>query len=738
MRKRHDFTINEMFANSIENYDAQENVDEKNDGYKRRAKEIDLTLPQIMSIYAYSKREQAEKHMLEGGFIFNANETVKGENGFEYTKNQAEPFRPSPESIVDIINTLTDEQKAYVDKMQNYLSDVMGAKGNEVSRTLFDIDLFKEKFYFPLKSSNEYLKIKNTPVTASSLINSGMTKEIIPGAKNPIILSSFDDVWADHVNKMSTYHALAVPLENFRKVFEYSINSDGSNAKSVRLAIQAVYGEAAKDYVQKFMDDLNGGIAVNREKGLFEKGFTKMKKTAVAVSLSVAIQQPTAIIRAMADIAPKYFFGLKVDKGSYSQKWAELKKYAPIAVLKEIGGWDAGGSRGVIDYLDKGSRLSKGKKVLRTIDEKSMWLAEQGDVIGWCTIWEAVKRETKAKYSDIDTKSDEFLTICGERFNDVVTQTQVYDSTFSRSGFMRSDNAFDRMATSFMGEPTTSVNMLYNAALQLKRGNINKRTAARTFGAVIAASIAAEALKGFIVALGDDDEDESYIEKYLQATLENPLKSMALYIPEMLPYMRDLISIFEGYGVERSDMQIYQDIVDAYKALDSQSKSGYRKAEDFIGAIGNVFGIPVKNAMKTGRQIYNIVRNIADDNYLSFDKWGNAAKDAMFGETTAADVNKALDKGKTEKAQEYIEHLLEDCDTDEEIKKKKSSIKRSVTTYWKPLYIEAYMQKDNTETLRIRRALYATGLYDDVGKTVQTWIKNSRDTDDDENFWGDW
>ena len=57
----------------------------------------------------------------------------------------------------EIISKLTADQKAFVDEMQTYLSDVMGAKGNEVSLAMYDVKLFREKHYFPLKSAHQYM-----------------------------------------------------------------------------------------------------------------------------------------------------------------------------------------------------------------------------------------------------------------------------------------------------------------------------------------------------------------------------------------------------------------------------------------------------------------------------------------------------------------------------------------------------------------------------------------------------
>jgi hypothetical protein len=62
-----------------------------------------------------------------------------------------------------------------------------------------------------------------------------------------------------------------------------------------------------------------------------------------------------------------------------------------------------------------------------------------------------------------------------------------------------------------------------------------------------------------------------------------------------------------------------------------------------------------------------------------------------------------------------------------EEKNAKSSVRSSMTSYWKPLYKQAYQSGDNTEMLRIRRILLSSDLYgssSDVVKTVRNWLKD--------------
>ena len=693
-----------------------------------------LSLEDIMSIYAYSRREQAIDHITKGGFVYDNSEFFtdtkeKGLKGkIKKERTTVKAYRLNDDMFYKIINSLTDEQKKFTEDMQGYLTQ-MGEKGNEVSRVLYGIDIFNEKIYFPLVSSHDFIQSTNNPAGEVALKNTGMAKATVPHARNPIVLKGFMDVWNEHINKMATYHAFVLPIENLNKVFNYTGYAHEDESVSVQTILKGVYGQAVNDYITNFITDLNGGVKAQSSGNLLTKGISLFKKTAVAASTSVVIQQPTAVIRAMAMINPKYF-AHKPDGVKHNEAWEELKKYAPVAIIKEMGGFDVGSGRQVGEYIT--AKEYKGKDKLKGFftdsayrDDALMWGATKADEMAWIYIWNAVKEEI-ADTTTYKVGSREFLDACGERFTDVITHTQVYDSVFSRSGHMRNKGEISKMATSFMGEPTTSFNMLYNAVLQAKRGNMSKGESAKIIGAVFGSIILAAVAKSFIYALRDDDEDEAYAEKYTQA-LTNSLKE-DLFVPNMLPYVSDITSLLSGWDVERTDMAILKDIKDAWDGLDSSSKSGYRKAEDLAGAIAAFGGIPLKNVMRTVREMYNAVANIFDENTAGAGDIGDAVTETIFGEESASDINEALSRGRTTKAKNIIDNLVsEKVEQGKTEKEAKASIKASVTSYWKAKYLQAYRDKDNAEMLRIRQILQSTGLYDDVIKTCQNWIKGMKD-----------
>ena len=804
--------------------------------------DVSMSLEQIMSLYAYSKREQADKHLEFGGFIFDdAIEITEKKLGvpLKYEVNDANPHRLMKEDLFAIIDALTKEQKGFVDEMQTYLSDVMGAKGNEVSLAMYDIKLYKEKNYFPLKTSRYFREFDPEKSATPKIKNSGFSKKTVPQAGNPIVLSNFMDVWAGHVNDMSMYHAFVLPLEDFMRVYNYSSTAGGYD--SVQQYIKNAYGSQANQYIEKLMDDLNGGARVDSSAGVINKGLSLFKKASVFASASVVVQQPSAMARALAYINPKYFAtsapsALNVAK--HKTLWEEVKKYAPVAVIKEMGYFDTGMGRSTVEWI-------KGNQTIREkLDDVLSKAPAIADELCWTHIWEAIKRETQAT-TKFDVNSEEFLERCGQRFTEVITNTQVYDSVLSRSGMMRSKDTGMKMATAFMAEPTTTVNMMVDGILQGKRGN--KSFTAKTVGAVASSIILNSILVALVYAARDDDEDETYLEKYVGSLTSELLDGFnpLTYIP----FVKDIWSIAQGYDVERSDMSVVSNLWSSIEGLFNENTSGLDKVIDTAGAISSLFGIPLKNILRDAKGMYNLTQTILSGTPTTGAGIGEAVEDAFKssiplwdrlhesdskadrlykailsgdqahidrvkatfkdqsaidsalksalrandsrihdaaqarldgniseytriareiiaeghfsqdivvaainsemntikkGESTqtestdtkdeatsiyrADDINIAFDNGDTSLALSIIDELVEmKMANGMDEKKAKSSIRSSMTSYWKPLYKQAYASGNTSEMQRIKQILYKSGLYGsatEVIKDVNSWLKN--------------
>ena len=603
---------------------------------------VKLTLGQIMSLYAYSKREAAAEHLRIGGVVIEGEAVRVNKLGMKvtYHLNDATSHQLGPDTLAEIIGTLSKEQMGFVDAMQDYLSTVMADKGNEVSLAMYGIKLFREKNYFPIKSAKQFVDQKNEPVGEVKLKNSGFTNKTVPKANNPMVLRDFMDVWADHVNEMSSYHAFVLAIEDFNRIINYQTARKEEIAPvSLKQTIQNYMGQEAVSAVRELIQSVNGGARVDPAATFVSKGINLFKKNAVFASASVVIQQPSAIVRAAALIDPKYFVGRTIDREKVNTTWEIIKKYAPVAGIKDMGYFDTNMGKSTVDYI-KGPEHDGVKDVLTGIvkreegsfDELLSMAPGYADKVTWCAIWEAVKRETAAKHPKIATRSEEFLKICGERFTDVITQTQVYDSVFARSGNMRSKDKLMGMATSFMAEPTTSINMIYDAFLQGSRGD--KAYMRRAIGAVVGAAVLNAVLKSIVYAERDDDDDETFGEKYVSALVAALKDDVLLLVPNSIPFVRDIMSIVQGYSVERMDMELADDLISAVNKLYSDKATGEEKILGILGSFGNLL-FPAKNMIREVEALINVIDTFRKSESQTAKGIRNAIREGWSGKTVS-------------------------------------------------------------------------------------------------------
>ncbi len=676
-----------------------------------------LALNEMFTLYALSKREQAKKHLLAGGLVL------------ESKNKLSPPFVLTQELIDGIAGKLTKEQKAFVEKMQKYLSEVMGAKGNEVTLQLYGIKLFGEEYYFPVESSDTYVRKAESKTKGEFKIkNASMTKEVNPNANNPIVVRDFMDIWSEHVNKMAMYHAFVLPLEDFTRVFNYKTGpTSEAKATSVRAALESTYGKGVTAYINNLLSDLNGGVRNQGGTEIPNKMVSMTKKGAVLASWSVTVQQPSAIMRACAHINPKYLAAAAPAITNYvnfkgrKKAWEECKKYAPVAIIKEMGYFDTGMGKSSADWIKADSTF------FEKVDDGLAKLPSIADEATWVYIWEAVKKEVADKES-FKTKED-FLKRAGERFTEVIRLTQVYDSTLSRSGFMRSKDGIVKMATAFMAEPTVTMNMLVDAAIQGKRvgGIRGAKKVAGTVGAIVSSTLLNSILKSVITAMRDDDEDKTYLEKYLGDVYANFLDDINPL--SYLPFVKDAVSIFTGYDVSRMDMTLISDLKRAIDALGSDKKSFAEKVDGLTGAVSAFLGVPYKNVSRDIQGIINTVKSFASDNKTTKVGIEMAIEEAHSGKKNSdgARIWKYYSSGEVSQAQTHIQRVIEEkmrggADEDEA----RGAVRTSVNSYIKPLYLDAYASGNEDEAGMICDLMDDIDIYENAAKTRRKWIKDAK------------
>lgn len=589
------------------------------DGKKQK-----FRIQEAMYIYAAAKREKlvGTNHLLGGGIVFQKNSHPGEATGARQL---------TVEDLEAIAGKLTEKQKAFVDHMVQFLSRDTAEWGNQVTRELYGVEKFKESYYVPFKVARNYLRTDPASQQENRLKLGSFTKPLAQQASNPLEVQNFVEMWAAHMEQMSDYNAFVLPIEDMTRLMNYKTDND-----TVRSVMQERYGNQVPDYILSFLRRLNGNAKSEMGSALVNKLVSGAKGAAVGGNLSVASQQATAVLRAYALIDAKYLVkGMgagALSAAKIKKSYAEIMDWAPIATQKSWGYFDTNMTRGT---YDRARQTAMGK-----LDDALGYLSQKGDELAFTMIWEAVKREVAAE-SGLTRGTEAYFRRCGERFTEVIDQTQVVDSIFQRTE-LATEKGLARLWTSFMSEPFKQYNMLWRAGWDVKEAWRSGNKAAikrarnqmiRTSASVVLSSVAAAAAKSLISAMRDDDDekkekDESgktvtvgvrgFGQKYLEAFLPNLLDNATGLLPLVGNWLGSFIT-GETYNSSSMDSALLDSITRMWQAL---GKGDYEMAwYRGLQVVSNATGLGLGNAYRDGKALFTTLVKTLQRDTLAGTAW---------------------------------------------------------------------------------------------------------------------
>ena len=567
--------------------------------YEPTYQKVKMSVPQIMSLYCLQKREQAKSHLMGGGMRISDIETKKG------IVTQSEGVILTHSEIDMIVESLTDRQRAVADELQKFMNTTCTDWGNEVSMLRFGFKAFGEENYFPIQSDKNNLAVNDETEQNNSLfrlLNMSFTKGTIKKANNRIVISDIFDVFAQHTSDMAKYNALALPVLDSFKWYNYKEKiKKGDTAfttKSLKQSMENAFSKDAQNYFVTFLKDINGEQSAGRDVvgGGF---FTNAKLASVGFNMRVVALQPTSYVRASAVIDNKYLAKAFIHK----PKIAMAEKHCGIALWKSLGFYDINIQNSVTDMI-KGNQTVKDK-----IADASMKGAEIADKVTWGYLWNACELEIRDKRKDLRVGSKEFYEAIGKRLREIIYSTQVVDSTMTRSHMMRSKDGKDKMLTAFMSEPTLAYNMLQDCYFDWKlteRQTGSKQTAFKKHGKKMARVITAYTVTNMICALVEsgfdifrDDDDELTPEEFIELYLKNFVSDMSIL--NKIPYAKEVVSMLQGYSSSRTDTQWMQYMtytITGIGKLIAGEGNAYTTAKNAMRGFSQMTGLPLYNAWR--------------------------------------------------------------------------------------------------------------------------------------------
>jgi hypothetical protein len=249
--------------------------------------------------------------------------------------------------------------------------------------------------------------------------------------------------------------------------------------------------------------------------------------------------------------------------------------------------------------------------------------------------------------------------------------------------------------------------MVRQAISEFKAGN-NKK--GRAYIASVGVSLLFNSvLSSFIYAMRDDDEDERYYEKYIEAFAKELVDSINPLTYS--PIVKDFWSILQGFGIDRPDMDLVNDLYDSIDKTIGNIKDLVEGIND-----GTLSEEEIKEGFKeVGKEAWSALDEIL---FMSGIAAGNIHRDVEAIIKTIGGAKKGI-KG----SDEYLEHsqrFIHDKITDAVVGQ----------LPWNKHYIESRDNKlldgmragDKTYLERLKKGYSSEEAYDNAVKAV---IKNN-------------
>lgn len=579
---------------------------------KMQTAEVEMTKAQLMSLYLHNLREQSRMHLYglmkndATGEMYEGNERI---GGFKVRERRGRGLKKL--TVIKDVNTykmteaelnkivkenLSENEIKFAQRIGQILSNEVAKYGNEASNAVYGYDKFTEKNYFPIKVDSDSLTMKNTDLEKmmSTLKNKGMTKALQKEAYNPIMIDDIFEVAMSHIDEMTSYASYFPAIIDMQKFYNFA----DENGDSVHRELSRVMGKGGTEYYMNLLRDLNGSRGGSNFIDKLAQGFSgPYKGSMVLANARVAIQQPTAYLRALNVIEHKYLAqGLTLPKSEANTEWENAKKYAPIAQWKAMSG-----SYDINVGKDLRRQFTGEKNILNAVTDWTAIPLEAADEFAWKRLWYASEKKVEDTTS-LKKGTEEYYKAAAEIFNEIIDATQVVDSVLNRTDAMKSTSGLVKLSTSFMSEPSKTYNMVYRTFSDFKKGKATKKQmvsvlAVATLGAAVTSGVAS-----LISAMRDRDKDKKFGERWLDAFIREFTDNLKPWT--YVPILKDFIEALDTkqYGSNNFATKPITEAVRAIKAL-----SEFRNEDSKLGWLGNIYqasnslnilGIPMHNALR--------------------------------------------------------------------------------------------------------------------------------------------
>lgn len=545
---------------------------------------------------------------------------------------------------------------------------------NEVSMAKYGMKIATVKNYYPLQvygDAGKYEKVLETESYDTRLKSRGFTKKR-EWSSTPIVIDDALRKYVKQVKEVSEYCGMVIPIENFKKVYNYS---DGT--QTLHSTIKDRYGVTAEHYIDKLIGDLQqrADTIDNTFLDTIQSNYMGMK---IAFNFGSMIKQVSAFPLANryfgaknVSLAAMNLFRNKVDVDLYDKYTSYLwyRKEGNGTVIGELSKEMSLTSKGM-GFLDIVSKMDN--RVVSSL----LYAAELH-----------VEQTT-----DLKKGTDAFYREVARQFEKCIDETQPNNMVTSKPQYLRNKNLRRLSLNAFRSQNMAIGNTIFDSFFEMKArmadDKINstaeskaaKKAAVLKFVSCCSGAFCSHLLNGFLSTLAflllyhhwdDVCDDEGNISaknigfSYINEVLNGIFGSFA-----MGDYLYDAVSSAIDKDKTFYGLQVMS--VDSINDMIQNITSG--KYWEFVKVFFDCVGVPVTNAARLITSAMAYSKDLTNGRIITDNK-GNVntdylhyyiVEDKKSGNDTRAEHYENMwkeilieEKGKTEsEATDYIKSKI--------------------------------------------------------------------------------
>ena len=545
---------------------------------------------------------------------------------------------------------------------------------NEVSMAKYGMKIATVKNYYPLQvygDAGKYEKVLETESYDTRLKSRGFTKKR-EWSSTPIVIDDALRKYVKQVKEVSEYCGMVIPIENFKKVYNYS---DGT--QTLHSTIKDRYGVTAEHYIDKLIGDLQqrADTIDNTFLDTIQSNYMGMK---IAFNFGSMIKQVSAFPLANryfgaknVSLAAMNLFRNKVDVDLYDKYTSYLwyRKEGNGTVIGELSKEMSLTSKGM-GFLDIVSKMDN--RVVASL----LYAAELH-----------VEQTT-----DLKKGTDAFYREVARQFEKCIDETQPNNMVTSKPQYLRNKNLRRLSLNAFRSQNMAIGNTIFDSFFEMKArmadDKINstaeskaaKKAAVLKFVSCCSGAFCSHLLNGFLSTLAflllyhhwdDVCDDEGNISakniglSYINEVLNGIFGSFA-----MGDYLYDAVSSAIDKDKTFYGLQVMS--VDSINDMIQNITSG--KYWEFLKVFGDCVGVPLTNISRLITSAMAYSKDLTNGRIITDNK-GNVntdylhyyiVEDKKSGNDTRAEHYENMwkeilieEKGKTEsEATDYIKNKI--------------------------------------------------------------------------------